>query len=102
MELSFYTNHPSEGGGYGAITKSGYDISNTIKYQGMGIVASDNKQLPLYSIIEIEGLGKYIVLDSGGKITKNKLDVLVSTRKEAFERGRYKAKVSIIRIGKGD
>ena len=101
MELSFYTNDPREGGGYGAITKSGFDVSNTIKYQGMGIAASDNKLLPLYSIIEIEGLGRYIILDSGGKIKGKTLDILVATREEAFKKGRYNAKVNVIRYGKG-
>lgn len=103
MELSFYTNHPSENGTYGGkvVTKSGYDISNTIKYQGMGIVASSNSELPLYSIIEIKDLGKFIVLDSGSAISSGKLDVLVGSKEEAKRKGRYTTTVNILRIGKG-
>lgn len=103
MELSFYTNHPSENGTYGGkvVTRTGYDISNSIKYQGMGIAAADPNVLPLYSIIRINGLGDYIVLDTGSYIKNNRLDVLVNTQAEARKLGRYNEKVTVIRYGKG-
>lgn len=100
MELSFYTTHPSEVGST-AITKSGYDVSNTTTYKGMGIAASDPNVLPLYSIIHIDGLGKFIILDTGSYIKNNRLDILVESRQEAFQRGRYNETVRILRIGKG-
>lgn len=101
MELSFYTNHPSENGSWGAITKSGYDISNTTTYQGMKIVAADTNVLPLYSIINIKGFGKAIVLDTGSYIIGNRLDVLVSSQSEARKLGRYNETVNVLRYGKG-
>lgn len=102
MELTFYTNHPSENGTYGGkvVTRTGYDITNTITYQGMGIVAADTSKLPLYSIINIEGLGRFIVLDTGSAIKGNILDVLVASKEEAYQRGRYTAQVDVLRYGK--
>lgn len=45
-------------------TRTGYDVRNTIYYQGMRIIASDSSVIPLYSIVKIEGFSeKFIVLD---------------------------------------
>lgn len=85
--VTAYTNHPSENGGtYGGrvLTKSGYDITNTIRYKGYGIIATDPNKIPLGTIVEIEGLsGKYISLDTGGAIKSNKIDLLVGSDSEA-------------------
>ena len=99
FNVSFYTAQCYQCSG---ITKSGVDIRNNIKYQGYGIVASSWSQIPAYSIIEIENLGQYIVLDTGGRITTGHLDVLVSSKQEAYRLGRQYLNVKVIRWGEGE
>lgn len=101
MELSFYTDSPDETGNNHSITKSGYDLKNGMTYQGMKIIAADQNVLPMYSIVEIDGIGRAIVLDTGSYIQSNRLDVLVSSKQEAFKRGRYNETVKVLRLGKG-
>lgn len=104
FRTSAYTNSVDENGSYGGkvvVRANGYDITNTIRYQGYGIVASDPNVLPFYSIIEIEGLsGQYVVLDTGSDIKGNRLDILMNRKSEAFDWGRQTVPVKIIRYGK--
>lgn len=98
MEASGYIALCSEG--CSGKTRSGYDVRNTIYYQGMRIIASDLSVLPMYSIVKIEGFSeKFIVLDSGGAINGNKIDVLFSSTNEAIKFGRKDLKVKVIRNG---
>ncbi|WP_420920485.1 3D domain-containing protein [Bacillus thuringiensis] len=102
VEATAYTNHPSENGGtYGGrvLTKTGYDITNTIYYNGMRVIAVDPSVIPLNSIVEIEGYGKAIALDTGGAITGNRIDYLVTNDSEANNFGRRSVNIKI--IGKG-
>ena len=82
FNVSFYTANCYKCSG---ISKSGVDLRKSTKYQGYGVVASSWSQIPAYSIIEIEGLGQYIVLDTGGRIKTGHLDVLVKSRDEAIK-----------------
>ena len=82
-------------------TRSGYDVSNTIYYNGMRIIASDLSVLPMYSIVKLEGLSeKFIVLDTGGAIKGKKIDVLFNSQSEAVKFGRRNIKLEVIRYGK--
>lgn len=102
VEATAYTNHPSENGGtYGGrvLTKSGYNITNTIYYNGMRVIAVDPSVIPLHSIVEIEGYGKAIALDTGGAIKGNRIDYLVANDSEANNFGRRNVNIKI--IGKG-
>ena len=101
MVATAYTNDPSENGTYGGkvVTRTGYDISNTITYNGMGIVAADTSVIPLNSIIDIEGLGRYIVLDTGSAINGNKLDVLMGSTTQSENWGRRTVNVTIVKRG---
>ncbi|MEM5009397.1 3D domain-containing protein [Niallia taxi] len=87
------------------ITKTGYDVSSTVYYQGYNIIATDPSVIPLYSIVEITLNNgrkiKAISLDTGGAIKNNIVDFLVASESEAIKFGRQKAKVTIIREGKG-
>ena len=60
------------------------------------IIATDPKIIPLYSIVEIKGLGAYIALDTGGLIEGNRIDILFDTKEEALEFGRQSLEVRII------
>ena len=84
------------------ITASGYDVSNTIYYEGYRILAAD-KSIPLYTIMRVtltDGTTfDGIVLDRGGDIGFNRLDILVASRAEAITLGRQTVSVEIIRRG---
>ena len=82
-------------------TRSGYDVSKTIYYNGMRIIATDLSVLPMYSIVKLEGFSeKFIVLDTGGAIKGNKVDVLFKSQSEAIKFGRRDIKLEVIRYGK--
>ncbi|WP_412676890.1 3D domain-containing protein [Bacillus paranthracis] len=102
VEATAYTNHPSENGGtYGGrvLTKTGYDITDTIYYNGMRVIAVDPSVIPMKSIVDIEGYGKAIALDTGGAIKGNRIDYLVANDSEANNFGRRSVNIKI--IGKG-
>lgn len=101
VEATAYTNHPSENGSYDGrvLTKTGYDITDTIYYNGMRIIATDPNVIPTGSIVDIEGYGKAIALDTGGAIQGNRIDYLVGSDQEATNFGRRNVNVKI--IGKG-
>ena len=88
-EATFYTAFCPTG--CIGITKSGYDVSNTIYYEGMRIIAAP-KEIPLYTIFEVEledgEQFNAIVLDRGGDIKGNRIDILVQDRNYAYQKGR--------------
>ena len=86
MELSFYTTAPDEGSGTG-ITASGAPAV-------VGRTVACNS-LPFGTRVIIEGR-EYVVEDTGN-LSADTIDVLVATKDEAFQRGRYKAAVTILR-----
>lgn len=63
---------------------------------GPGIVAVDPRVIPLGTRLQIDGMGEYIALDTGGAIKGNKIDIWMSTEKECFEFGRRAVEVTII------
>lgn len=83
-------------------TKTGHDVSKSIYYNGYRVIATDNSVLPLYSIVEISyGDTKFqaIVLDSGGAIKGNKIDLLVNSYDEAIKFGRRNVNIKLIKKG---
>lgn len=96
METSAYT---SKCNGCTGITSSGFDIRNTIYYKGYRVIAADTNVLPFGTLVEIEGIGKAVVLDRGGAIKGNKIDILVNNKNEAYSYGR-KHNVKITVLGK--
>jgi 3D (Asp-Asp-Asp) domain-containing protein len=46
------------------------------KVENLPIIAVDPEVIPLYSIVEIEDLGAFIALDTGGLIKGNRIDIL--------------------------
>lgn len=81
-------------------TASGYNVSNTIYYEGYRIVAAP-KTLAFYTKLRIHyddgTVIDTIVLDRGSDIGIGRLDLLVSTKDEAYKLGRQKVKVEIIK-----
>lgn len=81
------------------ITRTGYDVRNTIHKDGLRIIAVDPNVIPLHSLVEIDTgsrLIEAIALDIGGAIKGNRLDLLMETKDEAFQFGRREVKVRVI------
>lgn len=87
MELTFYTVSADECGNADGITKSGRPaiVGRTIA----------SNSLPLGTKVMIDN-NIYTVEDTGG-MPDNTLDVLVSTKEEAYARGRYTATVYVLK-----
>jgi 3D (Asp-Asp-Asp) domain-containing protein len=99
VNASAYSQSLDEGAGQYK-TATGYSIKNTITYEGMGIIATDTRIIPLYSIVKIEGFSQlFIVLDRGGGIKGKKIDVLLGSKQECFNFGRKDVVLTIIRKG---
>ena len=100
-EATFYTAFCPTG--CIGVTASGYDVSSTIYYDGMRILAAP-KHIPLYSIMRVtmaDGSSfDGIVLDRGGDIGDGRLDILVKSRQEAYALGRKAVEVRMVRRGK--
>jgi 3D (Asp-Asp-Asp) domain-containing protein len=95
------SSYISDCNGCSGITASGYDVRNTIYYDGLRIIAVDPNVIPLYSIVEIEGYGeRFIAMDTGGAIRGHKIDILVNSTSEAIAFGRRSLQVKVIREGK--
>lgn len=67
-----------------------------------GIIAADPKYLPIGSIVRIRGgeyTGLYSVLDTGTKIKGRKIDIYLSSGKEAVQFGRRDITLEVLRYG---
>jgi len=89
--VTAYSGSPEEGGN---ITRCGVPVRP-------GVVAVDPEVIPLGSVIEIEGYGIGIALDTGGAIVGKRLDVFFPTREQALQWGVRKAQVRILELGAG-
>lgn len=94
----YSANDPTQG--TTNIVATGFDLTDE-KVKGLKICASN--YIPKYSIIEIEGLGAYIVLDTGlGYKTINGweddhwVDIYFGSKGEALAFGRQQRRVRII------
>lgn len=93
MNTSAYT---ASCAGCSGITASGYNVRNTTTYNGYKIVAAST-QFPIGTKMYIPGFGNAIVLDRGGAIKGNKLDLLVGSNSQAYGWGRKNVTVTIYR-----
>ncbi|MDR9852922.1 3D domain-containing protein [Paenibacillus sp. VCA1] len=81
------------------VTSTGIDVSHTIKYKGRRIVAVDPAVIPLGTELtirladgsEIEAIAE----DTGGAIKGRKIDVLMSSARDAWDFGRQTVEVRI-------
>ncbi|MGE6556506.1 3D domain-containing protein [Exiguobacterium sp. 17-1] len=100
VEATAYTNDPASNGSQlydgRALTATGYDVTDTITYQGLPIIAVDPKVIPLGTKVYVEGVGLAIALDTGGAIKGNKIDVLVEGESTAKQFGRKTIQVWVI------
>ena len=78
------------------IVATGFNLDNT-RVQRLHIIAVDPSVIPLYSIVEIDGLGSFVALDTGGAIKGNRIDMLFPTKQEAMEFGKQTLSVRVIK-----
>jgi 3D (Asp-Asp-Asp) domain-containing protein len=85
------TAYVSDCEGCTGITKSGYDVRNTIySPEGYRVIAVDPSVIPLGSIVEIEANGRVFTakaMDIGVAIKGRKIDLLIGSISEAYEWG---------------
>ena len=107
----YLTHYGPDCAGCGGVTASGYDVRNTIYYEddecGTLRIVALSSSYPLYTVIKISnyrgGEIYAIVLDRGGAITGDKVDLLVSSEAEAAQLGtQSNVVVNIMRWGKGN
>lgn len=60
-------------------------------------IAADTSILPMYSKVYIEGWGTYTVEDRGGAIKGKRIDIFVSSNKEAYRLGVKYANVYLVK-----
>ncbi len=53
-----------------------------------GAIAADPRVLPIGTIVHIEGMGQFVVKDTGGAIKGNRIDVWMPNRGNAMKFGR--------------
>ena len=101
FNASYYTAYCSEG--CTGVTATGYDVSNTIYYNGLRIIATDPNVIKLGTIVEVKTpyeTFKAISIDTGGAIRSNKIDVLVSSEQDAIKLGRHNVQLRILKTPK--
>ena len=67
-----------------------------------GIIAADPKVLPLGSVVRLQAgdySGIYTVMDTGGAIRGQRIDIYLPTRAEAIRFGARKVKLEVLRRG---
>lgn len=62
-----------------------------------GAIAADPRILPLGTKVLIEGLGTFIVQDTGGAIKGNRIDIWMSSTQAALRFGRKSVKLAVIK-----
>jgi 3D (Asp-Asp-Asp) domain-containing protein len=99
IEVSAYTSNCR---GCSGKTFTGYNVNNTIEYNGYRVIAADPNLIPLYSIVKIDTENESImaiVIDTGGAIKGHKADLLVNSYDDAIRFGRKKAVITVIKEG---
>ncbi|MGP7815843.1 LysM peptidoglycan-binding domain-containing protein [Niallia sp. 01092] len=79
--------------GCSGITKTGINLKERPNEK---VISVDPSVIPLGTKVYVEGYGTAIAGDTGGAIKGNKIDVFVSSNKDALDWGRKKVKVKIL------
>lgn len=91
----FITGYTANSGEQGTnnIVATMFNLDST-RVQNLPIIAVDPKIIPLYSIVEIEGLGCFLALDTGGAIKGNRIDILCQDVETAYKiTGEYSIRI---------
>lgn len=82
------------------LTATGYEVSSPYYshpvYGALRIVAVDPSFIPLGSILNIEGIGLAIALDTGGVVHGNIVDIMFQSEEECIQYGRRTISASVV------
>jgi 3D (Asp-Asp-Asp) domain-containing protein len=84
---------------YKSFTATAYSLrGNTASGERVrsGIIAADPRVLPLGTVVHIEGMGTFVVKDTGGDIKGSRIDIWMPARSQAMKFGRRKVQVRVI------
>lgn len=94
------TYYGADCAGCSGITAGGANVSGTQFYNGRRVVAADPSVLPIGTVIKVKGsaIGDFegIVMDTGGAIKGNRLDILVGSEAESSSYGRSNVQVEVL------
>lgn len=80
-----------------------FGITASGEFVREGFIAVDPDIIPLHSLVYVEGAGKfdgfYEAKDTGGAVKGNRIDIYVPDKLTAFEFGKRKVTVYVLRIG---
>lgn len=79
--------------GCSGVTATGIDLNENPNQK---VIAVDPKVIPLGSTVYVEGYGKAIAGDTGGAIKGKKIDLFMSSEKQALKWGRQQVEVKIL------
>ncbi len=79
--------------GCSGVTATGINLKAN---PGMKLIAVDPSIIPLGTKVWVEGYGYAIAGDTGGAIKGNKIDVLFSSKAEAYSWGRKKVRIKVL------
>jgi 3D (Asp-Asp-Asp) domain-containing protein len=75
---------------------AGYGVTASGEYVQEGVTAACPKEIPLYTVVEIEGLGERICHDRGGAIEGNRIDVYMPFVEDALQFGVQVLEVRVV------
>lgn len=75
-------------------TATGYNLRSN---PGAKVIAVDPSIIPLGSKVYVEGYGYAVAADTGSSITGNKIDVFFSDKSKAYQWGRKRVKIRVLR-----
>lgn len=61
-----------------------------------GAIAADPKILPIGTVVQIDGMGQFVVKDTGGAIKGNRIDIWMASTANAFKFGRRTVKLRVV------
>ncbi|MEK3764182.1 MULTISPECIES: ubiquitin-like domain-containing protein [unclassified Solibacillus] len=91
VEATAYTPHCT---GCSGISAAGLNLRAN---PDMKVIAVDPRIIPLGTKVWVEGYGNAVAADTGGAIKGNKIDVLVPTKSEAYNWGRKKVRLKVLK-----
>jgi len=85
------------------ITANGTDVRSTITFNDSAFgnvrIIAACRRFPFGTIIYISGIGNTVVLDRGGVVTGNVLDLLLGQNDDPWQFGRQSLQAQVIRLG---
>lgn len=82
------------------VTALGWNVKNTIHYNGYRVIAVDPSKIKLGSLVEVQtsyGTFKALAGDVGGDIKGHRIDILVKNDNVAYKLGREKVQVRVLK-----